>query len=188
MAVSDFWISVVFNTSRRRNAHMRTRGTVHGWPNDARGDNAQEGGIIPNPTSPMKATWHLLAGTRSGWPHLHFRKGPSILAILNIFKQGIDSLKEMVEKVYPAPPMYLYLFRSLFGLRVLSYQLKCRVDIGALRQAGEEAMGVIAVWNNKKQPAGKSSDGLFCYWPIASDEPGWCSSLLRSPRNTGAHG
>jgi hypothetical protein len=50
------------------------------------------------------------------------------------FKQGIDSLKEMVEKVYPAPPMYLYLFRSLFGLRVLSYQLKCRVDIGALRR------------------------------------------------------
>jgi aarF domain-containing kinase len=48
------------------------------------------------------------------------------------FKKGIDSLKEMVEKVYPAPPMYLYLFRSFFGLRVLSYQLKCRVDIGAV--------------------------------------------------------
>ena len=50
------------------------------------------------------------------------------------FNQGIDSLKEMVEKVYPAAPMYLYFFRSLFGLRVLSYQLKCRVDIAGLRR------------------------------------------------------
>jgi hypothetical protein len=62
------------------------------------------------------------------------QEGPFDFGDPEFFKQGIDSLKELVEKVYPAPPMYLYFFRSLFGLRVLSYQLKCRVDIGALRK------------------------------------------------------
>jgi hypothetical protein len=62
------------------------------------------------------------------------QEGPFDFGDPELFKQGIDSLKEMVERVYPAAPMYLYFFRSMFGLRVLSYQLKCRVDIGALRK------------------------------------------------------
>ena len=62
------------------------------------------------------------------------QEGPFDFGDQEFFKQGIDSLKEVVERVYPATPMYLYFFRSLFGLRVLSYQLKSRVDIGALRR------------------------------------------------------
>jgi predicted unusual protein kinase regulating ubiquinone biosynthesis (AarF/ABC1/UbiB family) len=60
--------------------------------------------------------------------------GPFDFGNPEFFNQGIDSIKEMVEKVYPSAPMYLYFFRSLFGLRVLSYQLKCRFDIGAIRR------------------------------------------------------
>ena len=65
-------------------------------------------------------------------PALH--DGPFDFGNPEFFKQGIDSVKEVVEKMYPVPPMYLYFFRSMFGLRVLSYQLKCRVDIAALRR------------------------------------------------------
>ena len=50
------------------------------------------------------------------------------------FQQGIDSIKEMVEKIYPSPPMYLYLLRSIFGVRVLSWRLKARVNMAALRR------------------------------------------------------
>ena len=60
--------------------------------------------------------------------------GPFDFSNPEYFKQGIDSLKEMVAKVYPAPPMYLYFFRSMFGVKALSYRLQCRVDIGALRR------------------------------------------------------
>jgi len=49
------------------------------------------------------------------------------------FRRMIENLKVMVEKVYPSPPMYLYMYRTIFGLRVLCYRLKCRVDLGALR-------------------------------------------------------
>jgi hypothetical protein len=62
------------------------------------------------------------------------QEGPFDFSSREYFKQGIDSLKEMVHKTYPAPPMYLYLYWSLFGLRVLCFRLKCRVDIGALRR------------------------------------------------------
>jgi len=67
------------------------------------------------------------------------QEGPFEFGDPEFFKQGIDTLKEMVERVYPATSMYLYFFRSMFGLRVLSYRLKCRVDMGALRRQERKA-------------------------------------------------
>jgi predicted unusual protein kinase regulating ubiquinone biosynthesis (AarF/ABC1/UbiB family) len=61
-----------------------------------------------------------------------FHDGPFDFGDTGFFKAGIESLKEVVEKRYEAPAMYLYSFRAIFGLRVLSWRLKCRVDIGAL--------------------------------------------------------
>ena len=61
-------------------------------------------------------------------------EGPFDFGDRGFLQQGIDSLKEMVPKVYPSPPMYLYFFRSMFGIRVLSFRLKCRVDIRQLRR------------------------------------------------------
>jgi predicted unusual protein kinase regulating ubiquinone biosynthesis (AarF/ABC1/UbiB family) len=49
------------------------------------------------------------------------------------FKELVGNLQQMVKRVYPAPAMYVYMYRSIFGLRVLSYRLKCRFDMGALR-------------------------------------------------------
>jgi tRNA A-37 threonylcarbamoyl transferase component Bud32 len=73
------------------------------------------------------------------YPSLH--EGPFDFSDPVFFKKGIDSLKEMVEKVPPAPPMYLYCFRSLFGMRVLCYRLGCRVDIRAIRQEEKKRIG-----------------------------------------------
>ena len=70
-----------------------------------------------------------------------FHEGPFDFSDSSFFKKGIDSLKEMVEKVYPAPPMYLYLFRSIFGIRVLCYRLQCRVDVRAIRQEEKKRNG-----------------------------------------------
>jgi len=50
------------------------------------------------------------------------------------FRRMIENVKEMVEKVYPPPPMYLYMHRTIFGLRVLCYRLSCRVDFRSLRE------------------------------------------------------
>ena len=62
-----------------------------------------------------------------------FHEGPFDFSDPAYLQQGIDSLQEMVAKVYPSPPMYLYLFRSIFGLKILSYRLGCRVDMRELR-------------------------------------------------------
>lgn len=63
-----------------------------------------------------------------------FHDGPFDFGDPEYFQQGIDSLKEMTPKPYPAPPMYFYEFRSLFGLKVLGWRLKCRVDMRQLRE------------------------------------------------------
>jgi hypothetical protein len=64
-----------------------------------------------------------------------FHEGPFDFGDTEFFKSGIESLKEMVAKQYPSPAMYLYVFRTFFGLRVLSWRLKCRVDMRALRRS-----------------------------------------------------
>jgi predicted unusual protein kinase regulating ubiquinone biosynthesis (AarF/ABC1/UbiB family) len=61
-------------------------------------------------------------------------------------KRGMDSLQELLRNRYTAsPPMYVYLYRSLFGLRVLCFRLRCRVDIDGLhkREAG--------IWKAREQ-------------------------------------
>jgi predicted unusual protein kinase regulating ubiquinone biosynthesis (AarF/ABC1/UbiB family) len=63
-----------------------------------------------------------------------FHEGPFDFGDPAYLQKGMDSLKEMTRKIYPAPPLYLYFFRSMFGLKVLSYRLKCRVDIKEMRR------------------------------------------------------
>jgi hypothetical protein len=70
------------------------------------------------------------------------RDGPFDFGDTEFFRSGIDSMKEMAVKRYSSPRMYLYLFRSIFGIRVLSWRLKCRVDIGALRQAERKRLAL----------------------------------------------
>jgi aarF domain-containing kinase len=70
-----------------------------------------------------------------------FYEGPFDFGSDEFFHDGIYSLKEMVRKSYPAPPMYLYVFRTFFGMRVLSWQLKCRVNIAALRRRERGNLG-----------------------------------------------
>ena len=67
-----------------------------------------------------------------------FHEGPFDFGDTGFFKSGIESMKEMVAKQYPAPAMYLYIYRTFFGLRVLSWRLKCRVDVKALRHQERE--------------------------------------------------
>ena len=62
-----------------------------------------------------------------------FHDGPFDFGDRAHFQEGIDSLKEMTQKPYPAPPMYFYVFRSIFGVKVLCWRLKCRVDMRKLR-------------------------------------------------------
>ncbi len=71
------------------------------------------------------------------------QEGPFDFGDHDFFKQGIDSLKEMVERVYPAAPMYLYFFRS--PLRTSSPELSTEMSrrYWGAPKAGEEAMGAI---------------------------------------------
>jgi aarF domain-containing kinase len=51
------------------------------------------------------------------------------------FKEGIDSMHEIISKRYTAaPPMYVYLFRAIFGWRALALRLRCRVDQAMVRR------------------------------------------------------
>jgi hypothetical protein len=78
------------------------------------------------------------------WLHAPVEKaGPFDFGDTEYFREGIESTKEMVEKRYPSPPMYLYVFRSIFGLRVLSWRLKCRIDVGALRAQEKKLRGLV---------------------------------------------
>jgi hypothetical protein len=70
-----------------------------------------------------------------------FHEGPFDFSDPAYLQQGTDSLQEMVAKIYPSPPMYLYVFRSMFGLKILSYRLACRVDIRKLRAEERKARG-----------------------------------------------
>jgi aarF domain-containing kinase len=62
-----------------------------------------------------------------------FHEGPFDFGDPAYFREGIDSLKEMTLKPYPAPPMYFYEFRSMFGIKMLGWRLSCRVDMRQLR-------------------------------------------------------
>ena len=51
------------------------------------------------------------------------------------FREGIDSIQQIVQKRYiAAAPMYVYMVRSLFGMRALAYRMGCRYDQKPLRQ------------------------------------------------------
>jgi hypothetical protein len=63
-----------------------------------------------------------------------FHDGPFDFGDRAYLQQGIESLKEMTQKIHPAPPLYLYIFRSLFGVKILCFRLQCRVDMKAMRR------------------------------------------------------
>jgi len=68
-----------------------------------------------------------------------FHDGPFDFGDPAYFQEGIESLKEMTQKPYPAPPMYFYVFRSIFGVKILCWRLKCRVDMRKLRDQERKA-------------------------------------------------
>jgi len=61
--------------------------------------------------------------------------GPFDFGEEGFFKKGVESLQEAMSKRLTAPPMYLYLLRSIFGWRALGYRLRCRVDQNAIRRS-----------------------------------------------------
>lgn len=64
-------------------------------------------------------------------------------------QRGIECLQELLRNRYTAsPPMYIYLYRSLFGLRVLCLRLRCRVDVGSLRKREVE------IWKARERSQG----------------------------------
>lgn len=91
------------------------------------------------------ASESYLAPLRRHYAWLHApveQTGPFDFGNTEFFKEGIDSTKEILEKRYPAPPMYLYVFRSIFGLRVLSWRLKSRFDAGVMRAQEKQLAGL----------------------------------------------
>ena len=92
------------------------------------------------------ASESYLAPLRRHYAWLHApvnQTGPFDFSNTEFFKEGIDATREIVEKRYAAPPMFFYVFRSIFGLRVLSWRLKCRVDVGALRAEEKKLRGIL---------------------------------------------
>jgi hypothetical protein len=61
--------------------------------------------------------------------------GPFDFGEEGFFRKGVESLQEAMSKRVTAPPMYLYLLRSIFGWRALGFQLRCRVDQNAIRRS-----------------------------------------------------
>jgi predicted unusual protein kinase regulating ubiquinone biosynthesis (AarF/ABC1/UbiB family) len=64
-----------------------------------------------------------------------WNEGPFDFGEAAFFKKGVESIQEAMSKRITAPPIYLYLLRSIFGWRALAYQLRCRVDQNAIRRS-----------------------------------------------------
>ncbi|HLQ78343.1 MAG TPA: AarF/ABC1/UbiB kinase family protein [Terriglobia bacterium] len=63
-----------------------------------------------------------------------WNEGPFDFGEEGFFRKGVESLQEAMSKRVTAPPMYLYLLRSIFGWRALGFRLRCRVDQNTIRR------------------------------------------------------